>query len=46
VQTFQALQSSMRRLLNVKDEQALFDMAALVEQHAKQRALDRLLHLC
>ena len=41
--TFQALKSSMRLLLNVEDEQALFDLAVLVEQRARQRALDSLL---
>jgi DNA-binding NtrC family response regulator len=44
--TFQALQSSLRQGVNMEDEQAIFDMAALVEQRARQRALERLLHLC
>lgn len=40
--TFEALRSSMRLLLNVEDEQALFDMASAVAYITRQRALDRL----
>jgi len=44
--TIHALSTSMRRLLNFEEEQSAFDMAALVEQFTKQRALDRLFNLC
>lgn len=40
--SFEALRSSMRLLLNVEDEQALFDMAVAVADITRQRALDRL----
>lgn len=40
--TFEALRSSMRLLLNVENEQALFDMAAAVADITRLRALDRL----
>ena len=43
---FQALQSDMRLLVNREDEQALFDIAVLVEQRARKQALDKLLNLC
>ncbi len=41
--TFEALQSSMRLLLKVDDEHALFDVAASVETLTRQRAMERLL---
>ena len=44
--TFHALQASIELLVNSENEQALFDMATFVEQRAKQRALDKLIHLC
>ena len=44
--TIGALSTSMPWLLNTEEERAAFDMAAVVEQLTKQRALDRLLHLC
>ncbi len=40
--TFTASRSSLCRLLNVEDEEALFDMAAAVEGITRQRALARL----
>lgn len=42
---FQALQSSIKLHAHIEDDQILFDLAALVEQRARQQALDRLLHL-
>ena len=44
--TFHALQSSIRLLLNVDDDQSLFDIAASVENLARERALERLVILC
>jgi len=44
--TFQALQSGIRLVLNSENEQGLFDIAVLVEQRARQQALNRLLALC
>ena len=41
--TFQTLQASMRLLVNIEDDQSLFAIAVLVEQLARQQALDRLL---
>ena len=43
---FQALQADMRLLVNSENEHGLFDIAVLVEQRARQQALDRLLTLC
>jgi len=45
-QTFQALNTRMRLLLNIEEERALFDMAESVERLTKKRAWDRLLSLC
>ena len=44
--TFQALQTSMRLLLNGDDQKVLLDMAASVERITRERALDRLLNMC
>ena len=46
--TLHALKASLQLLLeiNVEDERSLFDLAASVEQFTKQRAWDRLFHLC
>jgi len=44
--TFRAIQSSMRLLVTVDDERALFQMTRAVEQLTKQQALDRLFNLC
>ncbi len=44
--TCQALETSLQLMEQIKQENALFDMAAIVERRAKQRALDRLLDLC
>ena len=44
--TLQALQSSLRLLLNADDDRSLVDIAASVETLTRQRALDRLLTLC
>jgi len=43
--TLLAVQTSLRALAHIEDEQALFDMAALMEHRARQWALDRLLTL-
>lgn len=43
--TIEALQSSMRLVMNYDDDQILFDIAASVMQCARQRALDRLFNL-
>lgn len=45
-QTLQAIQSSLRLLMNIEDDKAFFALASLVEHSARQRALDRLLTLC
>lgn len=42
---FQAMQSDMRLLVSNENERDLFDIAVLVEQRARQQALDRLLRL-
>ena len=44
--TIGALSTSMQWLLNTEEERSAYDMAAVVEQHTRQRALDRLLNLC
>lgn len=44
--TFTALTASIRLLLNIGDNQSLFDLAASVENMIRKRALDRILDLC
>lgn len=44
--TFQAVQASLRVLMNIEEDKAFFDLASVVEHCARQRALDRLLTLC
>ena len=44
--TIGALSTSMQWLLNTEEERSAYDMAAVVGQHTKQRALDRLWNLC
>jgi len=44
--TFQAVEASLRLLMNIEDDQAFFDLAIVIEHCARQRALDRLLALC
>jgi len=44
--TFHALQSSIELLVNIENEQMLFEIATFVEHRAKQRTLNRLLTLC
>jgi DNA-binding response OmpR family regulator len=43
--TYQALTSSMRLLLNIEEEQSVFDMAASVESLTKKQAIKRLFNM-
>lgn len=44
--TLRAINTSMRHLMNIEDENSLFDMAATVQQLTRERVLDRLLTMC
>ncbi len=44
--TIRAVSASMQRLLNAVEEESAFDIAVLLAHLTKQRALNRLFHLC